>query len=174
MIAKSYTSNLFKLPIVITRFSNIYGPGQLNFTALIPDSIRSSILNKKFIIRGNGESIRDYIYIDDIVDVYKLLSKKLYINPKKYSGEIFNAGTNTPHKTKEIIKKIFLHKGKINEFKKITDDMKTNKTTGELSIQYMDYKKLKKYFGWKPKSEFKTNLPKIYNWYESYFREKYK
>ena len=35
MIAKSYSSKLFNLPIVITRFANIYGPGQLNFTALI-------------------------------------------------------------------------------------------------------------------------------------------
>ena len=171
MIAKSYTSKLFNLPIIITRFSNIYGPGQLNFTALIPDSIRSCILNKKFVIRGNGESIRDYIYIDDIVDVYKLLSKQLYIDPKKYSGEIFNAGTNTPHKTKEILKKIFLYKGKIKEFKKITNNMKKNKTSGELSIQYMDYKKLYDYFGWKPKGKFNSNLPKVYNWYKSYFRK---
>ena len=174
MIAKSYTSNLFNLPIVITRFSNIYGPGQLNFTALIPDSIRSSILNKKFIIRGNGESIRDYIYINDIVDVYKLLSEKLYINPRKYSGEIFNAGTNTPHKTKEILKKIFLYKGKVKEFKKITKKMKKNKTSGELSVQYMDYKKLCDYFGWKPKGNFNFNLPKIYNWYKSYFKKQNK
>jgi|TARA_Y100000294_G_scaffold177931_1_gene205715 CDP-glucose 4,6-dehydratase len=174
MIAKSYTSKLFNLPIIITRFSNIYGPGQLNFTALIPDSIKSCILNKKFVIRGNGESIRDYIYINDIVDVYKLLSEKLYINPKKYSGEIFNAGTNTPHKTKEILKKIFLYKGKIKEFKKITKSMKKNKTSGELSIQYMDYKKLYDYFGWKPKGKFNSNLPKIYNWYKSYFKKQNK
>ena len=77
MIAKSYSSKLFNLPIIITRFSNIYGPGKLNFTALIPDLIRSCILNKNFKMRGNGESIRDYVYIDDIVDVYKLLSRKL-------------------------------------------------------------------------------------------------
>ena len=174
MIAKSYTSKLFNLPIIITRFSNIYGPGQLNFTALIPDSIRSCILNKKFIIRGNGESIRDYIYIDDIVDVYKLLSEKLYKNPKKYSGEIFNAGTNTPQKTKEILKKIFFYKGKVKEFKKITKSMKKNKTSGELSVQYMNYKKLYNYFGWKPKGNFNSNLPKIYNWYKSYFEKKSK
>ena len=48
LIAKSYSTNLFKLPILITRFANIYGPGQLNFTALIPDAIRSCILNKNF------------------------------------------------------------------------------------------------------------------------------
>ena len=48
MIAKSYANNLYKLPIIITRFANIYGCGQLNFTALIPDAIRSCLLNKKF------------------------------------------------------------------------------------------------------------------------------
>ena len=174
MIAKSYSSKLFKLPIIITRFSNIYGPGQLNFTALIPDLIRSCILNKKFKMRGNGESIRDYVYIDDIVDVYKLLSKKLYLNPKKYSGEVFNAGTNTPHKTKNILKKIFLYKKKIKELKQITKNMKKNKTSGELSVQYMDFEKLKKYFGWKPKNKFELTLPAVYDWYENYFKKKYK
>ena len=174
MIAKSYSSKLFKLPIVITRFSNIFGPGQLNFTALIPDLIRSCVLNKKFQMRGDGESIRDYIYIDDIVDVYKLLSKKLYLNPKKYSGEVFNAGTNIPHKTKNILKKIFLHGKKNKELKKIIKSMKKNKTSGELSVQHMDFKKLKKYFGWRPKNKFEIILPTVYEWYENYFKKQYK
>ena len=82
MIAKSYSSKLFKLPILITRFSNIYGPGQLNFTALIPDAIRSCLHNKKFIVRSDGQSIRDFVYIDDIIELYKLLSKNLYLNPQ--------------------------------------------------------------------------------------------
>ena len=174
MIAKSYSSKLFKLPIIITRFSNIYGPGQLNFTALIPDLIRSCISNKKFEMRGNGESIRDYVYIDDIVDVYKLLSKKLYLNPKKYSGEVFNAGTNTPHKTKNILKKIFLYRKKNKELKKITKSMKKNKTSGELSVQYMDFEKLNKYFRWRPKNKFELILPTVYEWYENYFKKQYK
>lgn len=77
MIAKSYASKLYNLPIIITRFSNIFGPGQLNFTALIPEAIKSCILNYKFISRSNGKNIRDYIYINDIVDVYKLLAQNL-------------------------------------------------------------------------------------------------
>ena len=80
IISKCYSSEIFNLPIIITRFSNIYGPGQLNFTALIPGLIRSCILKEKFIMRGNGKSIRDFIYIDDIVDLYKLLSKNLLKN----------------------------------------------------------------------------------------------
>ena len=46
MIAKSYSSKLFNLPILITRFANIYGPGQLNFTALIPDVVKSCLMKK--------------------------------------------------------------------------------------------------------------------------------
>ena len=52
-------------------------------------------------MRGNGKSIRDFIYINDIVDLYKLLSKNLYKKPKKYSGEIFNAGYHN-HSVSEL------------------------------------------------------------------------
>jgi CDP-glucose 4,6-dehydratase len=172
MIAKTYASKLFKLPILITRFANIYGPGQLNFTALIPDTIKCCILNKRFIIRSNGESIRDFVYIDDIVDLYKLLSKNLYINPKKFSGEVFNAGTNVRHKIKDIIKEIFEHAKKKKELKNIFKKMYKNKTSGELAAQYMDYEKLNNYLGWKPKFKFSHALPYLFNWYKEYFKRK--
>ena len=53
----------------------------------------------------------------------------------------------------------------------------TNSKGQEFRFDTTDFPKvlnLAEYFGWEPKSEFKTNLPKIYNWYESYFKEKYK
>ena len=43
--------------------------------------------------------------------------------------------------------------------KKIYKKMKNNKTTGELSVQYMDYKKLNDYLGWRPKNDFTKTLP---------------
>ncbi len=169
MIAKSYSQKLYKLPIIITRFANIYGAGQLNFTALIPDVIRSCILNKNFIMRSDGEAIRDFVYINDIIDLYKLLAKNLYLYPKKYSGEVFNAGTNIKYKIKDIVKSIFIYTKKENQLKKIFKKIKNNKTKGELSAQYMDYKKLKKYFGWKPKYKFSNTLPELIEWYKKFF-----
>ena len=171
MIAKSYSSKLYNLPIIITRFANIYGSGQLNFTALIPDVIRSCILNKKFVMRSDGEAIRDFIYIDDIVDLYQLLAKNLYLYPKKYSGEIFNAGTNVKYKIKDIVKKIFTYTKNEKKLKSIFKKIKKNKTKGELSVQYMDYKKLNKFFGWKPKYKFLSTLPKLVNWYKKYLNK---
>ena len=96
------------------------------------------------------------------------------MNPKKYSGEVFNAGTNTPHKTKSILKKILLYRKKNKELKKITKSMKKNKTSGELSVQYMDFEKLNNYFGWKPKNKFEHTVPTVYEWYENYFKKQYK
>lgn len=168
MIAKTYASSLYNLPIVVTRFSNIYGPGQLNFTALIPEAIKSNIENKKFIARGNGKSIRDYIFIDDIIDVYKIIAKNLFKNPKKYSGEIFNAGTNIKHTTQEIIEKIFF----LNNLSSKNIFNKKKKASGEISIQYMNYRKLYKCFKWKPKHKFDNVLPNLYTWYKNYLSTK--
>ena len=171
MIAKSYSTKLFNLPIIITRFANIYGPGQLNFTALIPDAIRSCLLNKKFIMRGDGQAIRDFIYIDDIVELYKLLSENLYNNPKKFSGQIFNAGTNIKHKIKDVIEKIFTYGKKKKELKEAFKMMHKKRTQGEISIQFMDYEKLNDYLGWQPKYEFTKTLPNLFKWYKAYFKK---
>ena len=84
LIAQSFSSNLLhKVPISITRFSNIYGPGQINFSALIPDLIRSSLGYTKFKPRSNGSYLRDFVYIDDVVNAYLLISENLDNNPKK-------------------------------------------------------------------------------------------
>lgn len=171
MIAKSYSSKLFNLPIVISRFSNIYGPGQLNFTALIPDAITSCVKNKIFRMRGNGEAIRDFVHIDDIIDVYKVMSENLYLCPKKYSGQIFNAGTNSPKKIKDVVRSIYFHKKKYKEYEKIIKNIKNNKTIGEISVQFMDFKKLYKYFRWKPKKNFEKSLPSLFKWYENYCKK---
>ena len=103
MIARSYASDVYNLPIIVTRFCNIYGPGQLNFSALFPDGIRSALGYSKFIPRGNGEQVRDFIYIDDVIDLYIKIGKKLADDPDSCSGEVFNAGTNSPITVKQVL-----------------------------------------------------------------------
>jgi nucleoside-diphosphate-sugar epimerase len=50
--------------------------------------------------------------------------------------------------------------------------MKNKKTTGELSIQYMDYEKINHYLGWQPKYKFTKTLPTLFKWYKKYFRKR--
>jgi dTDP-D-glucose 4,6-dehydratase len=99
------------------------------------------------------------------------LSENLYLFPKKYSGQIFNAGTNSPKKIKDVVRSIYFHKKKYKEYEKIIKNIKNNKTIGEISVQFMDFKKLYKYFRWKPKKNFEKSLPSLFKWYENYCKK---
>jgi CDP-glucose 4,6-dehydratase len=166
LIARSYTSDLYNLPIVITRFTNIYGPGQVNFSALIPDCFQSVLGFSKFTPRGNGENVRDFLYVKDVANLYILIAKELFYNPKKLSGEIFNAGSNKPMKIKNIVKTIFTNSNKKKDYEIIKNSFKNKKAIGEIDFQYMDHKKVKKYFGWYPKYNFNEGINETYRWYK--------
>jgi len=173
MICRSYSSEIFNLPIVVTRFANIYGPGQLNFSALIPDILKSIIKDQEFKLRGDGTDLRDFIYIKDIIKAYLILSKSLYQN-KLLSGEIFNAGTNNPIKIIDVIKLFYEHFQKYKDFKKIKNLIKNKrKSKGEIPFQSMDYKKLYKFFKWKPKYNLSNTIEETYKWYYKFFKNKF-
>ena len=171
MIAQSYTSGVHGLPIVVTRFANIYGPGQLNFSALIPDGIRSALGYSKFIPRGDGSMMRDFLYIDDVVDLYLIIAEYLSIDSDILSGQVFNAGTNSPKTVKNVLKEIFSITGKTDDFHKILKLMKKNRTVGEIDCQFMDYEKVNAHFGWEPKESFNDGILKTIEWYKRYLKD---
>jgi CDP-glucose 4,6-dehydratase len=171
MIARSYASELYRLPIIITRFCNIYGPGQLNFSALIPDAVRAALGYGQFLPRGNGLHIRDYIYIDDVINLYLLFAERLALD-QKLIGEVFNAGTNQPKRVKDIVETIFNLIKKQDQYRLIREKWSDHQTTGEILYQYMGYEKLNTYFGWRPKVEFEQGLQTTVSWYDKYFNRK--
>ena len=91
MLAQTYFYQ-FKLPVAVIRSSNIFGPGDLNFSRLIPKTTMS-LLSKKppIIYKGNHEVLREYIYIDDVVEAYLLLAEKI--------GEVYGENNSNAPKT---------------------------------------------------------------------------
>ena len=169
LIAQSYSSDLFNLPIVITRFANIYGPGQLNFSALIPDAIRSALGLSTFIPRSNGKSKRDFLYVKDVAHLYCTIAENLSKDKLHLKGQIFNAGTNKEKSVREVVEKIYsLVENKIDLKQIIKSFDKNPILEGEINEQLMDYKKVEKYFGWTPKIEFNKGLIKTIEWYKEY------
>ena len=169
LIAKSYASNLFNLPIIITRFANIFGPGQLNFTALIPDCILANLNYRKFVPRGNGKNRRDFLYVDDVCDLYACLAFNLYKN-KNLKGEIFNAGTKTGYSVDEIINKICTIMNNDKLYYKIKKQFANKKTVGEIQHQFMTFDKLYKYFKWKPEFNIEKSLGHTITWYKNFLK----
>jgi len=172
LIAQSYSSEVFNMPIVITRFANIYGPGQLNFSALIPDAIYCALGYKKFIPRSDGSSIRDFLFVEDVSSLYALIAESLSKENSDLKGQVFNAGTKKGISVREVIEKIYSKLDKNNLLDKILLAFNKNEETlGEINAQLMDYDKVEEYFGWKPFTEFDHGLNQTIEWYTKYFKK---
>ena len=169
LISKSYSSNLYKMPIIITRFANIFGPGQLNFTALIPDCILANLGYRKFIPRGSGINKRDFLFVDDVSDLYICLAYNL-CNEKKFIGEVYNAGTGDGYRVKDIIKKICSLNNNKKLYDEIKKDLRNKKLIGEITHQFMNHKKISKDFNWMPKHNLADGLMKSIIWYKKFLK----
>jgi len=174
MIARSYASELYSLPVLITRFSNIYGPGQLNFSALIPDAIRSALGYATFIPRGDGRQLRDFLFVDDVVDLYLRLGTAIAREPKNLAGEVFNAGTNHPVSVRHVLETLYKAVGNERALRKVKQRMKGKRTVGEIDFQYMDFEKAHRFCGWRPTCDLRAGLAKTIGWFRVFLRRKYK
>ena len=83
----------FNVPALIVRSCNIYGAGDLNFSRLIPRTSLRMLAEKAPVINlGNADVLREYIYIDDLVDAYLFLAENV---ERHYSTDIPSTGRAT-------------------------------------------------------------------------------
>ncbi len=155
----------YGLPVCVTRCGNIFGPGDFNFSRIIPDSIKSMILNKTLIIRSDGKYTRDYIYVDDIVSGYLVLAVKM--NDLKIHGEAFNFSNENPISVLNLVNLIL----KINGKSKLSYEIK-NEAEKEIKHQYLSASKAKKVLKWQPEHSLEQGLEKTIAWYQNYFSKK--
>lgn len=173
MVARCYATEVYNLPVIVTRFCNIFGPGQLNFSALIPDSIRACLGYGTFIPRGNGRQIRDFIFVEDVVELYLRIGEELATNPAGVRGQTYNAGTNTPRSVREVLKAVYRLTGRDREFRRISDMMKGRETVGEIDCQFMDFDKVGRDFGWAPGHSFDGGIAKTIQWFKRYLKDQH-
>jgi CDP-glucose 4,6-dehydratase len=154
LIAYSYYKT-YNLPVVTTRFGNIYGEGDLNFSRIIPGIMKSLIKKELLEIRSDGKYVRDYLYVKDVVDGYFLLLN----NIEKIKGEAFNFGSDETLAVLDLIKLVEKYLNKKVNYKIL------NSAKNEIFYQSLDYSKIKK-LGWQPKTKIKDVIKKIFIWYK--------
>jgi UDP-glucose 4,6-dehydratase len=154
-ILKSYNHS-FKLPIIIVRCNNAYGPKQYP-EKIIPKFIKLLKENKKCTIHGNGESKRCFIYVEDVARAFDKILHNGTI------GEIYNIGSENEYTvmdiTKILIKKIKNIEKNIDQFVEYVEDRKFNDRRYKVS-----YNKLIN-LGWKEETNFTNGLDKTIKWY---------
>ncbi len=160
LIANAYF-HTYDVPVCVTRCGNIFGPGDLNFSRIIPDTIRSIILNKTLVIRSDGEFTRDYVFVDDIVEGYILLAQEL--RKVKFAGEAFNFSNENPIQVKSLVEKIY----------EVADEDPDYKILGqaryEIKHQYLLAEKARIMLGWRPQFNLDDALKVTINWYKNHF-----
>jgi CDP-glucose 4,6-dehydratase len=154
LIAQTYTKT-YKMPIVVTRFGNIYGEGDLNFSRIIPGIMKAIITKETLDLRSDGTFVRDYVYVNDVVGAYLLLLSKMDDAGEK----IYNIGSKDTLSVLELIRisKRILHK----PFSyRIMNDAKN-----EIPYQSLEYKRITQ-LGWKQQYRLTAVLPRIARWYK--------
>ena len=162
LLSQSFAHS-YDLPVAVTRSANIYGPGDMNLSRIIPGTILSVLQNERPIIRSDGSPVRDFIFADDIAEAYLLLAEKI----DEARGEAFNFGSGEPIQMLELVTKIVHLMDKENELEPLI--MLKTKIEREIDAQYLASEKIFKKFGWKPATDLDTGLRKTIDWYRANF-----
>jgi CDP-glucose 4,6-dehydratase len=158
IIARSY-ANAYGLPLAVTRFANIYGGGDLNFSRLIPEATIAVLDGRPPVIRSDGSPERDFLHVDDAVSAY--LAIEAALDRGEARGEAFNAGGEQPHSVREVVDLIAAAAGTGIE----PEYLGTGTPDGEIDRQFVDSAKLRELTGWRPQVELSEGLRLTLDWY---------
>jgi CDP-glucose 4,6-dehydratase len=162
ILARSYAHS-FKTPVVVSRFANIYGPGDMNLSRVVPGTIVSVLRDQSPVIRSDGTPIREFIYVDDVANGYLLLAQKI----DEVIGEAFNFGAGEQITMLDLVERIIKLSGK---------DLKPNvllqrKIEREIDAQYLSSEKIEKRLGWQAKVGLDEGLRQTMEWYREHLHE---
>jgi dTDP-glucose 4,6-dehydratase len=151
LLALSYFKT-HKLPVVVTRCTNNYGPYQFP-EKLIPFFVTNLIEEKKVPVYGTGKNVRDWIHVNDHCRAVEFLLRG------GVPGEIYNIGGGNERTNLEITEKILYL---LQKDKSMVDYVKDR--PGHDFRYSVDCSKLRS-LGWKPEYSFENGLAATVTWY---------
>ncbi len=154
MLALSYFVT-FRLPVVVTRASNNYGPYQFP-EKLIPLMIANALEDRPLPVYGDGMQIRDWLYVDDHCRGI------LAVLDKGREGEIYNIGGNRSLPNLEVIRKLLALVGRPESLIEYVKDRPGHDRRYALSSE-----KILRETGWRPRVDFDTGLARTIEWYRA-------
>ncbi len=144
----------YRMPVIITRCSNNYGPYQYP-EKLISLFVTNAIENKELPIYGNGNNVRDWIFVLDHCDAID------FVLHHGVEGEVYNIGANNEKNNLEITDLILKGLNKPDKLKKFIKDR-----PGHDRRYAMDTTKINK-LGWNPKYDFAEAMSLTIQWYKN-------
>jgi CDP-glucose 4,6-dehydratase len=160
LVALMYARS-FSLPVCVTRSGNFYGGGDLNWSRIVPSTIRSVVRGEQPVIRSDGRFTRDYFYVEDGARAQLLVAEKLAENPA-LAGEVFNFSYERRMTVLQLVASILDAMGS-----DLKPDVR-NEAVNEIRDQYLDASKARRTLDWSPVFTFEGSLRATIDWYTRY------
>ncbi len=161
LIARSYWPS-FGLPVAVTRFANIFGGGDLNFSRLVPETVCAVIEGRAPVLRSDGSPVRDLLYVEDAAAAYLAIAGSL--DRDDVRGEAFNAGGERPYSVLEIVSEI----ARIGDSGVEPEIRGEGNPEGEIDRQYVDASKIRERCGWTPAVSLAEGIERTIAWYREH------
>ncbi|MCI0336870.1 MAG: GDP-mannose 4,6-dehydratase [Acidobacteria bacterium] len=162
ILARSY-AHTYKTPVAVSRFANIYGPGDMNLSRIIPGTIVSALRDEAPIIRSDGTPVREFVYVEDVARGYLLLAEKI----EEMIGKAFNFGSGEPITMLDLVELIIKLSGKTLE----PNVMLQRKIEHEIDAQYLSAEKAHQQLGWRAEVNLDEGLLRTIGWYRAHLDE---
>ncbi len=160
LLAQTY-GYTYGLPVAITRCGNLYGGGDLNWSRIIPGTIRSVVEREAPVIRSDGSFVRDYLYVRDAAAGVVALADAVGEQPE-IAGTAFNFAAGVRLPVIEVVRRILTLMG--SELEPVILGLPLK----EIPEQRVSAARARRVLGWRPRSTVESGLLETIEWYRSY------
>jgi CDP-glucose 4,6-dehydratase len=160
LVAQMYAKT-YELPVCVTRCGNFYGGGDLNWSRLVPGTIRSVVRGERPVIRSDGRFVRDYFYVEDGVAAYLLLAEQLAARPE-LAGSAFNFSNELQITVEDLVRHI------LAVMQSDLEPDVRNEASHEIRSQYLDASKARTMLNWSPAFTLDQGLRATVAWYRQH------
>jgi CDP-glucose 4,6-dehydratase len=151
----------YGLPAAVARCGNIYGGGDLNWSRIVPGTIKSAFDGQRPVLRSDGSFIRDYIFVDDVVEAY--LGLAAAVRRGIGVGGAYNFSSETKVTALEMMRAVLRAVGREDLEPEIA-----NTATNEIKHQYLDSGKAHRELGWRTRYTLEEGLDQTVAWYRRF------
>lgn len=163
LLAQSYAAT-YRLPIAITRCGNLYGGGDLNWSRLVPGTIRSVLEGERPVIRSNGTPVRDYLYVRDAAEGVLQLASVVRERPQARGGAFNFAGLD------RLVVIDVVHRILATMGSDLEPDVRAMDLP-EIPHQRVTTTKAKRVLGWGPRVRFDEGIQETIGWYRAHMSQ---
>ncbi|MBI2160131.1 MAG: GDP-mannose 4,6-dehydratase [Candidatus Rokubacteria bacterium] len=160
LIARTYY-HTYGLPVAIARCGNVFGGGDLNWSRIVPGTIRAFLRGERPVVRSDGSYVRDYFYVKDASRAYLRLGERL--GDPQVVGEAFNFSNESPMSVLDLVAVI----QKLMDASHLEPDVR-DVAEGEIHSQYLSATRAREQLGWAPEFDLEAGLRETIAWYRAF------